>query len=119
LRSEITSADGRASESAVRYHEIAEAAPPAPITKAAAPVSDQCPSGTNARSARPLVIGSLAWPHNPFALFERQLTSPSARACASSSAKRSRQDSSRSILCVVTSAPTESGSSVRNETNRR
>ena len=93
--------------------------PPAPIENTSAPVVAKCRAGKKPSSARPEVIWSLAWQMNLPSRFDRQLVSPISRAKSSIWSNRSRQAAYRSILWVVTSAPTDNGSCLRNSTAAR
>ena len=74
-----------------RCQVTAIAEPPAPSTKASAPVCSQCPSGRKASSASPLVIGSLAWPTSWSPSLEMLLISPISSANGSRRSNWSRQ----------------------------
>ncbi len=93
--------------------------PPAPIENSSAPVRAKWPSGTKASNASPEEIGSLAWQTSRPSALEMQLVSPISAACGSMTSNRSRQAWNRSILWVVTRAPSDSLSSRRKVTASR
>ena len=103
----------------IQYVVSASDEPPAPRRHASAPVRAQWSAGRNASRASPLVMGSLAEPRRRPPRFEMQLTSPSRAAQSSSSSNSSRAALSRSILCVVTSPPSDRPSPLRNPTTAR
>ena len=102
-----------------RYQLNAMLDPPAPMMNASALVRSQCFSGRNASSVPPAEMGSFAVPTSRPPDFDIALTSPIRAANASSSSNTSLAACRRSILCVVTRAPTERGSSLMKRTTFR